>query len=101
MPKVKDQHKVGIPAKPRGQQTGYAGQPDQNRKEKSATPAIRGRRRVANKQAGDTSEQNIGSDATSPSTNTPSTPAMQTKSHGGAGGAEVFKKRLARKRASR
>jgi hypothetical protein len=29
----KDQHKTGIPAKPRGQQTGFAGNPDQNREE--------------------------------------------------------------------
>ena len=30
---VKDQHKAGIPPKPRGQQTGFAGNPDQNREE--------------------------------------------------------------------
>ena len=43
----KDQHKAGIPAKPRGQQTGFAGNPDQNREEVEKTPALRG---VANPQ---------------------------------------------------
>ena len=39
----KDQHKVGTPLKPRGQQTGFAGNPDQNRKEMEKTPALRAR----------------------------------------------------------
>ena len=38
----KDQHKVGTPKKPRGQQTGFAGNPDQNREEVEKTPALRG-----------------------------------------------------------
>ena len=43
----KDQHKAGISSKPRGQQTGFAGNPDQNREAKKETPALRGRRRHA------------------------------------------------------
>ncbi len=69
----KDQHKAGIPPKPRGQQTGFAGNPDQNREEMKNTPALRGRRKNANKMFGDASEQHVATDATKPSTNSPST----------------------------
>jgi hypothetical protein len=85
----KNQHKVGMPSKPRGQQTGFAGQPDQNRERKEETPALRGARKKSNRMFGDASEQHIGSDSVTPSTNRPSTPAMRplttkgTKSTGG------------------
>ena len=69
----KDQHKVGTPRKPRGQQTGFAGNPDQNREEMNKTPALRGRRTKANRMFADASEQHIGGDAVTPSTNAPST----------------------------
>ena len=69
----KDQHKVGTPAKPRGQQTGFAGHPDQNREEVNRTPALRGRRKKANKMFADASEQHLASNPVSPSTNDPST----------------------------
>ena len=69
----KDQHKAGIPPKPRGQQTGFAGNPDQNREEMNKTPALRGRRKNANNMFGDASEQHVATDATKPSTNSPST----------------------------
>ena len=55
----KDQHKAGTPAKPRGQQTGFAGNPDQNREEMEKTPALRGRRKKENKMFGDSSEQHV------------------------------------------
>ena len=97
---AKDQHIVGIPEKRRGQQMGFAGQPDQNRQEMEATPAIKGLRRQVNKLAADKSEQNVSSDATTPSTNTPSTPAMNVPARSETGGATVFKRRLARKRAN-
>lgn len=71
----KDQHKVGTPAKPRGQQTGFAGHPDQNREEMSNTPALRGRRKKANKMFADASRQHIASNPANPSTNAPSTVA--------------------------
>ena len=73
----KDQHKAGIPPKPRGQQTGFAGNPDQNREEMKNTPALRGRRKNANKMFSDESEQHTGGDAVTPSTNSPSTPGMK------------------------
>lgn len=69
----KDQHNVGTPEKPRGQQTGFAGNPDQNREEMSNTPALRGRRKKANKMFADASEQHMKSNPSTPSTNDPST----------------------------
>ena len=69
----KDQHKAGIPPKPRGQQTGFAGNPDQNREEMENTPALTGRRKSANKMFGDASEQHVGGNSVTPSTNAPST----------------------------
>ena len=88
----KDQHKVGTPSKPRGQQTGFAGQGDQNRQRKEETPALRGVRKKGNRMFGDASEQHIGSDAATPSTNRPSTPGMRpvtTKGTKGAKGTKV------------
>jgi len=73
----KDQHKVGTPEKPRGQQTGFAGNPDQNREEKEHTPALRGSRKKTNKMFGDASRQHTGTGAVTPSTNRPSTPGMR------------------------
>jgi hypothetical protein len=69
----KDQHKTGIPVKPRGQQTGFAGNPDQNREEMAKTPALRGRRKKANKMFADASDQHIAGNPVTPSTNAPST----------------------------
>ena len=69
----KDQHKVGTPRKPRGQQTGFAGNPDQNREEMRKTPALRGRLKKGSEMFGDASEQHIAADAVTPSTNSPST----------------------------
>ena len=73
----KDQHKAGTPEKPRGQQTGFAGNPDQNREAKADTPALRGRRQRANKMFSDASRQHTGTDASKPSTNSPSTPGQR------------------------
>ena len=73
----KDQHKAGIPPKPRGQQTGFAGNPDQNREEMKKTPALRGRRKSGNKMFSDASEEHTGGSAVTPSTNSPSTPGMK------------------------
>ena len=78
----KDQHKVGTPAKPRGQQTGFAGHPDQNREEVEKTPALRGRRKKENKMFADASEQHLASNPVTPSTNAPSTVVYTpTKTH--------------------
>ena len=95
--KPKDTHKVGIPSKPRGQQTGYAGNPDQNREEMNDTPALRGRRK-SNKMFADKSSQ-AGSDASTGKTADPSTPGMIPTTPKGESTAErSFKQRLARKR---
>jgi len=96
----KDQHKAGIRTKPRGQQMGTAGARDQNRAEMEKTPARRGRRVNANKMAADKSQQNIGGDAVTPRTSSPSTPAMTTsKRKGESGGETAFKARLKKQRA--
>jgi hypothetical protein len=98
----RDQHKVGIPAKPRGQQMGVAGAPDQNREAKADTPAVSGRRKNANKMFADKSSQHVATDASKPSTNSPSIPAMNTaKRKGESGGERVFKARLKTKRAAK
>ena len=75
MSSKKEQSKVGRKQKPRGQQTGFAGNPDQNREEIKNTPSLRGRRKAANKMFGDNSEQQVGTDAAKPRSNTPSLPA--------------------------
>jgi hypothetical protein len=98
MSEPKDQHTVGTPRKLRGQQTGFAGHPDQNREEMEETPALRGKRRSANKMFGDASSQHIGSDSSKPMTNSPSVPAMNMKGKGGQGGERAFKQRLAKTR---
>jgi hypothetical protein len=67
----KDQHKVGAPEKPRGQQTGFAGNPDKNREAKSNTPALRGRRKKESEFFADKSAQQTGSNPSHPRSNTP------------------------------
>ena len=69
----KDQHKAGIPPKPRGQQTGFAGNPDQNREEMKKTPALRGQMKKKNRMFSDDSEQHVAGNSVTPSTNSPST----------------------------
>ena len=100
MREKKDQHTVGTPEKLRGQQTGFAGNPDQNREEMKETPALRGRRKTNNKMFGDASQQHVGSGATKPSTHSPSTPAMNVKPKRSGGGTDGFKRCLAKKRAT-
>ncbi len=74
---------------------GTAGASDQNRKAMKETPAVLGRRKVANKMAADKSAQNIGGDAVTPRTSSPSTPAMTGGvRQGESGGETVFKARL-------
>ncbi|HLA09301.1 MAG TPA: hypothetical protein VJ023_01690 [Pyrinomonadaceae bacterium] len=97
----KDQHKAGIPTKPRGQQTGFAGNPDQNRQSMDETPALSGRRKLANKFFSDKSRQNETGDSVTRRSNHPSTPAMNSAiKKGESGGERVFKRRLAQKRQS-
>ena len=94
-----DQHKVGIRSKPRGQQMGSAGASDQNRENMNETPAVKGRRKRANRLAADKSSQHIGGDAVTPRTTSPSTPAMTSgKRTGESGGETAFKARLKKAR---
>lgn len=93
----KSQHKAGIPEKPRGQQTGFAGNPDQGREEIDKTPALRGRRKQKNKMFGDASEQHVASNPVNPSTNSPSTVAHVGSKKSPQGGERAFKRRMARK----
>jgi hypothetical protein len=95
MSSKKEQSKVGRPPKPRGQQTGFAGNPDQNREAKKETPALRGRRKEASDHYGDESKQQVGSDAATPRSNTPSLPAAMPIDVplGETGGERAFKKR--------
>jgi hypothetical protein len=91
----KDQHKAGIPQKPRGQQMGVSGNPDKSREAKRETPALRGRRRRASEMFADKSSQHVASNPATPSSNAPSVPAAAP---GGAGigetgGERVFKRR--------
>jgi hypothetical protein len=102
MKSKKDQHKVGVRAKPRGQQMGTAGAADQNRQEMKETPALSGRRKNENKMFGDKSAQNIGGDAVTPRTNSPSTPAMNAGTRKGeTSGERAFKARLKNKRSQK
>jgi hypothetical protein len=90
------QSKAGIPAKRRGQQTGRPDtNPDQNRQEMKDTPAMRGRRKAANKMFADESAQHVGADAATPKSASPSVPAALPagKPLGQSGGERVFKKR--------
>ena len=102
MPMKKDQHKVGAKAKPRGQQTGMAGVPDQNRAQKEKTPALSGRRRNASKMFADKSAQNVGGDSVTPKTASPSTVVAKTAERKGeTGGETAFKARLNKKRGTK
>lgn len=91
----KEQSKVGRKQKPRGQQTGFVGNPDQNREEMKNTPALRGRRKAANEMFSDDSAQHVGTDAAKPRTNTPSIPAALPGNMklGESGDERAFKKR--------
>jgi hypothetical protein len=98
MSSKKDQHKAGLPPKPRGQQTGFAGNPDQNREAKKETPALRGRRKEANEYFADDSSQQRVSDAVTPNSNSPSIPAQEGGGHVGETGGEIVAKRRAKRK---
>jgi hypothetical protein len=95
------QQKVGIPAKRRGQQMGFAGQQAHNLEAAEQTPALRGRLQKSNKMFADKSAQQISTGATSERATAPSVPAMNSGGKPGETGGEiVFKRRLARRRRS-
>ena len=94
------QSKAGVPARRRGQQMGDERGSTTNKmsEAKANTPALSGRRKLANKFLGDKSAQ-TGGNAAAPRTNRPSTPgALPTgRKLGESGGEKVFKQRQARK----
>lgn len=95
-----NQQKVGAPQKPRGQEMGRGSDADQNREAKAQTPALRGRRTAANKMFADKSAQQIGGDAVTPSSVSPSLPAAMPTGVplGETGGEKAFKRRQAKKK---
>ena len=95
MSSKKAQSKVGRKPKPRGQQTGFVGNPDQNREEIKNTPALRGRRKAANKMFDDESQQQVGANPSAPSANSPSLPAAMPSGVklGESGDEKAFKQR--------
>jgi hypothetical protein len=99
MTSKKGQRKVGSKQKPRGQQTGFVGNPDQNREEMQNTPALRGRRKAATRMFEDESSQQVGTDAAKPRSNQPSLPAaLPTNTKLGESNDErAFKKRQGKK----
>ena len=92
-----DQHTAGIPSKQRGQQTGFAGNPDQNRQEKAETPELSGRREDENETFADDSAQHVGSNSAAPNTNSPSTPGFNSGGHVGESGDEIAFKQQQKK----
>ena len=97
----KAQSKAGVPAQRRGQQMGDERGSTTNKmsEAKANTPALSGRRKLANKFLGDKSAQTGGGNAAAPRTNRPSTPgALPTgRRLGESGGEKVFKQRQTQK----
>src|SRR2546423_7863770 len=100
----KAQRKAGIPARRRGQQMGDERGSTTNKmsEAKQNTPALSGRRKLANKFLGDASAQ-AGGNAAAPRTNRPSTPAaLPTGTKlGESGGERAAKSRAPHKRRTR
>ncbi|HVG30462.1 MAG TPA: hypothetical protein VM864_12220 [Pyrinomonadaceae bacterium] len=98
----KAQSKAGIAAERRGQQMGDSRSTNVPAKQEQAeaqTPALRGRRKQANKFYADDSAQAAGSNAARPRSNSPSIPAALPtgKKLGEPGGEKAFKRRQAKK----
>jgi len=101
MANKKAQSKAGIAANRRGQQMGdeRSNSPVKQEEAESNTPALRGKRKDANKFFADESSQQAGSNAARPRSNSPSLPAAMPTNvkKGESGGERVFKQRQARK----
>jgi hypothetical protein len=98
----KAQGKAGIAEQRRGQQMGDARSTNVPAKQEQAeeqTPALRGRRKAANKFYADDSAQQAGSNAARPRSNSPSIPAALPtgKKLGESGGEKAFKQRQPKK----
>src|SRR5215210_2895879 len=98
----KAQSKAGIATKRRGQQMGDGRSNNTPARQEEAapnTPALRGRRKDANKFFADDSAQQTGSNAARPRSNSPSIPAALPTNvkKGESGGERIFKQRQAKK----
>ncbi|HEX8187214.1 MAG TPA: hypothetical protein VF586_02615 [Pyrinomonadaceae bacterium] len=92
----KTQAKAGVPERRRGQQMGDGrSQPAKIDEAQAATPALRGRRKDANKFFADDSFQATGTRGETPRDNTPSVPAAipTNVKQGESGGEAEFKAR--------
>lgn len=99
----KAQNKAGLPAARRGQQMGDArsnNAGDAGESQAAATPALRGRRKDANKFFADDSAQQAASEGARPRSNSPSVPAaLPTGAKlGEPGGERVAKRNQAKPR---
>ena len=98
----KAQSKAGIAANRRGQQMGdgrSSNTPSKQEEAESNTPALRGKRKQANKYFADDPSQHTRSNAARPRSNSPSIPAAipTNVKKGESGGERVFKQRQAKK----
>ena len=97
----KAQSKAGIAANRRGQQMGdtRSNSPVKQEEAEANTPALRGKRKDANKFFADDSAQQTGSNAARPRSNSPSLPAALPTNvkKGESGGERAFKQRQAKK----
>ena len=101
MANKKAQSKAGIAANRRGQQMGdeRSNSPVKQEEAKANTPALRGKRKDANKYFADDSSQQTGSNAARPRSNSPSIPAAipTNVKKGEPGGERVFNEQQAKK----
>jgi hypothetical protein len=97
----KDQHKVGVPEKPRGQEMGRPGFQNPNRQAMEDTPALSGTREDENEMFADESTQHVGANASAPKSNSPSVPAAipTDVKLGESGGEAEFKERHSARKA--
>ncbi len=93
----KAQRKAGIAAQRRGQQMGdeRSNSPNKMDEARENTPALRGRRKTANKFFADDTQQAVGGNAARPRSNSPSVPAaVPTNVKKGEPGGEAAQKTL-------
>lgn len=103
MASKKAQGKAGVAATRRGQQMGDSrstNAPAKQEQERATTPALRGRRKDANKFYADDSAQAAGGNAARPRSNSPSVPAAAPTNTklGESGGEKLFNRRQSKKR---
>lgn len=102
----KAQGKAGVAATRRGQQMGDSrstNAPARQQQERTTTPALRGRRKDANKFYADDSAQSVGGNAARPRSNSPAVPAaLPTGTKlGASGGEQTFNDRQPKKSKSK